>query len=312
MEAALGNRAANSLVLSKAYAYGGYSYIMLADYLCEAPVNLSAAYSQEELYGMAAERLQKALDIATAAGAQPGASDVINLAKVGLARVRLNLGENAAAIAAATGVPESFGAWVRYASDATDWQVYNFFHWFAGYRFPGELDLALDPDRYAAVNDPRMPIDRTMRRLGNGLRDGNLPYQPASFSDWAPATTVRFGENTGIRFASGLEARYIIAEAGGPADTASLRAFVNERRSAGSLGAFTGPASELRAELREQRFRDFFLDGHRMGDLRRYKKLHGVDLWPTGTMPGLTTQYGTQECWPIAQSEIQSNPNLRP
>ena len=47
-----------------------------------------------------------------------------------------------------------------------------------------------------------------------------------------------------------------------------------------------------------------------MGDLRRYENLYGKDFWPTGLMPGLTTSYGTQKCWPIAASEVNSNPNL--
>ena len=112
-----------------------------------------------------------------------------------------------------------------------------------------------------------------------------------------------------MRFASGLEARYIVAEAGGMS-ASDLRAFIDERRAVGQLAPFAGTDAELFGELLNQRLRDFFLDGHRMGDLRRYKKLYSFDFWPKGTMPGLTTQYGTQECWPIAQSELNSNPNV--
>ena len=309
METALGSRAANSVELAKANAYGGYAFVLLADFLCEAPVNVSAPKSQTELYGIAVQRFEKAITIATAARGKTGADEVLNIAKVGLARTQLNLGDKAKAIQAATGVPATFAAWVRYNSDASDWQVYNFMHWFAGYRFAGELDLALDPGQFSGTTDVRVPYDRTLRRLGNGLRDGFLPYQPSSFSDWAPGKQSMFGETTSIRFASGLEARYIIAEAGGLSN-ADLRAFINERRAVGNLAAFAGSDAELARELLNQRYRDFFLDGHRMGDLRRYKKLYQLDLWPKGTMPGLTQQYGTQECWPIAASEVNSNPNI--
>jgi hypothetical protein len=308
IETALGSRAANSVDLARAYAYAGYSYVLVGDFLCEAPINISAPKSQAELYTMAAERFDKAIQIATAAGA--AGTDVLRLAKVGLARSRLNLNQKPAAITAATGVPATFEAWVRYTADAGDWQVYNFLHWFAGYRFAGELDLALDPAQYSTLVDERIPFDPVARRLGNGVRDGLLPYQTYSFSEWAPGRREMFTETTSIRFASGLEARYIIAEAGGMS-AAELRAFVNERRAVGGLGAFAGAdGPPMFAELLEQRRRDFFLDGHRMGDLRRYKSQYQLDFWPKGTMPGLQQQYGTQECWPIAASEKNSNPNI--
>lgn len=66
------------------------------------------------------------------------------------------------------------------------------------------------------------------------------------------------------------------------------------------------------AELRDQRRRDFFLDGHRIGDMRRYLKLYDIDLFSTGSYPGTTSGevYGDRKCWLIPQSEITGNPNL--
>ena len=311
IEAALGAATSNNVPLAKAYAYAGYSYTMLADFLCEAPINLSAPIASDSIYKLAIQRFERALQIATAAGAATGADDIRNLAKVGLARAYLNVNDKPKAITAATGVPTNFNAWVRYSSDPSDWQVYNFMQWFAGYRFDGELDLAIEPGKFAAP-DPRAPLRPTLTRLGNGVRDGHQPYQTSSYSEWrVTGDTVRFGEATAIRFASGLEAQYIIAEAGGMS-SAAMRTFIDSRRVVGGQGAFGGTDAELLAELLNQRFRDFFLDGHRMGDLRRYKRQLGpaFDFWPKGQMPGLTQNYGTQECWPIAQSERNTNPNV--
>jgi hypothetical protein len=56
--------------------------------------------------------------------------------------------------------------------------------------------------------------------------------------------------------------------------------------------------------LREQRAREFFIDGHRLGDLRRYEAHHSVDLWPSGSMYGTTTTFGEQKCWPTPVSEL--------
>ena len=66
-------------------------------------------------------------------------------------------------------------------------------------------------------------------------------------------------------------------------------------------------AANYSASLMEQRSRDFFLDGHRMGDLRRYLK-GGTDLWEKGAMYGTTTTFNDQTCWPINLAEVTNNP----
>jgi hypothetical protein len=127
-----------------------------------------------------------------------------------------------------------------------------------------------------------------------------------------------FDEATAVRFASGLEARYMVGEAslaggsGGMAP-AAIVTFINERRAAGGLSNYSGGTgtTELRTELLEQRKRDFYLAGYRVGDLRRYKRLYQLDLWPKGTMPGLARSYGSDECWPMDSNELNGNPNAR-
>jgi hypothetical protein len=120
-------------------------------------------------------------------------------------------------------------------------------------------------------------------------------------------------DDADIRFASGLEARYMVAEAGGMSP-AELRAFINERRAVGGLQPFAGSDAQLTDELLEQRKWDFFLAGFRMPDLIRYKKLYSKDLWPKGKMSGVTASYtqnyGSAECWPIGATEKNGNPNI--
>jgi hypothetical protein len=309
MEQALGAAAANSPQLAEAYAYAGYAYLLMAAHLCSAPLGLGLApIGSEELYREAAARFEQAITIAAAAGAD--AATARDIARVGLARTSLNLNDKPKAIQAATGVPAEFSAWVKYVERAdNDWGMYNFYSWWAGDKF-SEVNLVLDPSQFAGVHDARMPYDPTLRRLLDGTRDGYLPFQSSSFSDWGPSKQVVFKQTAAMRFASGLEARYILAEAGGMSN-AELRAFIDDRRALGGQPPFAGADAELQGELREQRFRDFFLDGHRTEDLRRYKKLYSVDLWPTGTMPGLTRPYGSDECWPMSSAELNGNPAAR-
>ena len=114
-----------------------------------------------------------------------------------------------------------------------------------------------------------------------------------------------------MRIASYLEAQYIIAEAQGP--TPATLTFVNARRAAGLQAPVTLTGDALMAELRDQRARDFYLDNHRLGDLRRYKKYYTVDLFPKGPYPGSTTGQIYNEaidCWPLPTNEINDNPNV--
>src|SRR5262249_40618036 len=59
--------------LALVLAHAGYSYLMLAENMCEATINLSAkAYSPEELAGMAVPRFEKSIQIAGALGGASG------------------------------------------------------------------------------------------------------------------------------------------------------------------------------------------------------------------------------------------------
>jgi hypothetical protein len=89
---------------------------------------------------------------------------------------------------------------------------------------------------------------------------------------------------------------------------------VNTRRAAGSQPPVDLTGNALMAELRDQRSRDFYLDNHRLGDLRRYLKYYQVDLFPKGPYPGSTTGQVYDEtitCWPLPTSEINDNPNIK-
>jgi hypothetical protein len=112
------------------------------------------------------------------------------------------------------------------------------------------------------------------------------------------------------RLASKLEADYIEVEANG--DPTAMFDFINERRDVGNLApiAATTDMNVLLRELMEQKARDFWLEGKRIGDLRRL----GESIVPYVIPPG-DNYYkpelglvGTQTCWPVPQSEINNNP----
>jgi hypothetical protein len=98
------------------------------------------------------------------------------------------------------------------------------------------------------------------------------------------------------------EAQLIIAEARGGSDAVTA---INLLRTAASLPAFSSnDPAEIQAQVIEERRRELFLDGHRLGDMLR------LDL-PFRT--GLTNKgepYGTITCIPLPATERRVNPHL--
>jgi hypothetical protein len=309
---------ATHLGLATALAYNGYAYAILGEYYCSTPVAPSGpAVGSDEILAMAVQRFDEAIRIAqTGTGAE--AQRILNLARVGAARASLQQGKVAEAIAYATPVPEDFVVWVRHAGSPTSLRNY-----FWGSTTGTNRTIGVDP-AFRGLNDARVRHTPNSRTGHNQKTRLFTPARSPAFAGWHSDTPMNATEavlisqlgiqqDTDMRLASGLEARYIIAEAGGMSDPA-LRDFIDSRRAVGKQTPFTG--TDLRAELRDQRRRDFFLGGHRVGDLRRYQKLYNVDDWPKGPHPNDAEwgwgQYGTATCFIPHRNEATSNPNYRP
>ena len=297
-----------SIELATALTYTGYAYIQLGEYFCYSPIEgFGAAVESDGILAVAVERFEEAISILEELNGDK-AEQMLNLARVGAARASLQQGKYDDAIAFATPVPEDFTAWIRHAESPTDLRNY-----LSSATKGTNQSIGVDV-AFRGLNDTRVRHAAEPVTGHNQKTQLWTPYQSASYSEWsADGESVTIDNTTSIRLASGLEARYIIAEAGGMSD-GELRAFIDERRAVGGHGAYTG--ADLRAELREQRRRDFFLDGHRLGDLRRYRRLHGVDFFPTGPHPNDAAwgwgSYSTATCFIPHREEKESNPNYSP
>lgn len=296
------------LRLARTLAFGGYSYLFLGEFYCETPFNVSAErYDSDQVVQIAIDRFEDAIQVAQAAkvaGASAAAADsIINLALVGVGRGHLWLGDNQQAAAAATQVPADFGWDVKYSDNSNRERL--------GWRTAttgANHNIGVDAS-FRDLDDPRvrhMPEGRTGH---NQLTILFTPFKPSSYSGWSIEQPAGWEPDDAIRLASGLEARYIVAEATGP--TAETLALVNERRAVGSQDPTSAAGDALMAELRDQRRRDFYLDGHRFGDLRRYLK-HGVgDFFPTGAHPNAEWgNYDVGTCLPVPLLELISNPSF--
>ncbi|MEO6526833.1 MAG: RagB/SusD family nutrient uptake outer membrane protein [Gemmatimonadaceae bacterium] len=309
----LGDSASRDLRVARSLAYAGHAYIDLAEMMCVTPIDLGVPKSPEEMFTDAITRFQESITIATAAKTYFQSRPAVNpnlvaaadsvryFALVGAARAALNKNDKAGAIAFANLVPAAF-EFRAYYSDNTTGQRNRTYE---------RLTLAsngylLNTPFFDMVNDPRVP------RIAGTTGRAFTPLSPPSYSTFTNTLAGgAFAPIMSVRVASGLEAQYIVAEAQGP--TPATLTFVNTRRAAGLQAPATLAGDALMAELRDQRSRDFYLDNHRLGDLRRYKKYYSVDLFPKGPYPGSTSGQVYNEaitCWPLPTNEITGNPNI--
>ena len=307
LRTALGATAGSDLRLARALAFAGYGNVMLGEYFCEAPVNPDeAALSSDEILRRAIARFDEAIEVATAAHtAHPaGADSILNLARVGAARAALGLNDKALAISYASQVPAGFEAWLRTRrTRATRRTGSTTRPPAAAGTWAWTPASGTSPTRECAITPPR---SRATAPTPSSTCPGSAPR----YSGWPPTAEGFFTRSTSIRFASGLEARYILAEAQGV--NATNLAFVDSRRAVGGQAALPGTttADDFLAALRDQRRRDFFLDGHRLGDLRRYDRYYGIDQFSSGPHPVASWgNYSTAMCFVPSLSERVGNPS---
>ena len=309
----LGDSAARDLRVARAQAYAGYSYVYLGEMMCTTPIDKGVPKTSQEMFADAIAHFGNAITTASAAkayalGLTPpvpatgtAADSVRWFALVGSARAALNRNDKAAAITFASQVPADF-VFRAYYSANTSGQHHRTYNRLT----LGNNATLVGTPFEAMAGDPRIPRATTpTARIGT-------PLSPPSYSTFSNTVAgAAFTPDMWVRVASGLEAQYIIAEAQGP--TPATLTFVNLRRAAGLQAPVSLTGDALMAALRDQRSRDFYLDNHRLGDLRRYKEFYNVDLFPKGAYPGSTTGQvydETIDCWPLPTNEINDNPNV--
>lgn len=303
-------------------AHAGYAYTFLAEAMCEATIDVGTKkYTPKELAQIAVGKFEEAIAVATAAGAS--ADDVKNLARVGLARAALTAGDKAKAMQAAAQVPLTFTWWVQYKTDVAENSMYNRVtstnhslgvapHFLNGTY--GTQNLV------ATQTDPRIQHTTTWTLGHNQLTKLYKPYQSLPYSGFNGQTIatggkpVLYDRDTDVKLASGLEAMHHYYEAAGPNGTGprgTTLQFVNERRAFGKQSPVNLSGDALMAELREQRARDTYLGGLRLGDLRRWKDQGIGDFFPKGQHVNADWGiYGDATCYPIPSSEYEGNPGL--
>lgn len=264
-------------------ALSGYDHIMLGELFCSVAIDLSGELQPSDVFERGETRFTTAIEAAQAAGDQ----EILNLARVGRARIRLALGDAAGALADAQAVPAGF-EYLASASVISD-RRRN--------RIAQETRLGLisvtEPYRNLTVGgqpDTRVAVVDA----GRTGQDAQTPlWQQTLYTDDAAPLPVATWE----------EAQLIIAEVQG--GQAAVDA-INRIRAAEGLPAYDG-SGDIAAQVREERRRALFLEGHRLWDMRRFN----IPFFPaSGTPFSKGGQYGDATCLPLPDVERASNPNL--
>jgi hypothetical protein len=222
---------------------------------------------------------------------------------VGRARARFNQGDAAGARADAALVPAGF---VR---DAT-------YSGTGGARRENLVWTQMNRGLFSSV-------DPGFRGLTvGGVADSRVVVVDAGVNGHDNATRIwramKYGAiSSSIPIASYDEAQLIIAEidaeSGTPAGILSAEAIINGLRSRASLPPYVaGTPAQTLADVREERRRELFLEGQRLGDIVRLNitmtPAAGTAYPVKGGVYGSHT--GSQLCLPLPDLERNNNPNM--
>lgn len=325
--------------LATSLVFAGYSAISLGETMCQTVISpdpddpSSTVLSQLETYAVALPYLNDAITAATAAGED----DLVNLARTGLARAYLGLGDWANAATFANQVPMGFSWSLNYVDQSGGrnplQNTSNGGNFTLGIHpsFTGthpSFDATgfafLDNDIIAPQTDPRIQHAVSDDTGHNGLTPLYKLFQGLRYSEYTGETIAPSSAgcpactgtdpgdlewianfDTDIVLADYTEAQHHYFEAlamQGGSDAAVLT-FVNARRAVGNQTALVGLAGQpLIEELRNQRARDLFMGGFRLPDLRRWTRFDAGNGPFTGgsyfpTGTHPNSQWGAYDVW---------------
>jgi starch-binding outer membrane protein, SusD/RagB family len=291
MKENLGTGFNNSALGARALVYAGYANRLLGENFCDAVFDGGPKEPRARYFERAEAHFTEALTVAAAANQ----TALVHAARAGRAAARVWLNKWDDAVADASAVPAGFVYLARMTQNNVD--EYNRIQWATAnqpFRTISVINTFYN-DYYTQTRDPRVPWD-----LLPGFPFGDSGNPPVPFHRQRKYTE----RSSGIRLASFDEMRLIRAEAllrGGNWE-AGLQ-LLNERRLQLGLDPWTADSSaEAWARLKRERGIELWLEGRRLGDLWR---------WRNGQTPGANPDdTGQDACIPIAQAEIDTNPNL--
>lgn len=274
-----------------ASAYAGYSLVLLGEGSCTAAINLGPEQTDAQIFAEAKIRF----DTAVAAATRAADTQTLNLALLGRARTQLDLGNSAPAATDAALIPAGFV--VNITHDATDPRRQNLVFIHTRQLNFSSVDTSIQ-NRYAATQDPRIAVTSSGLTGSDGFTLIVYPNKDATVTSLQAVAKYS-------------EAQLIIAE--NYANIGNLNGavgIINTLEAANGQPAFNpSPLTKaaVLAQIIEERRREFFLEGHRLGDIRRL----GLTPSPAPGSPYVSGgAYDAQSCFPLPDVERINNPSI--
>lgn len=275
-------------ILAEMRAYAGYTYLLLAEGMCQMTVDRGPAMTRAQTLAVAEQRFTDAIAKATALNDK----SLLNMSLVGRARTRLDLGNLTGAATDASAVTDPTFVRVAEFSETTqsrENRIYDL-------TIRGEFLSVAPAYQGLTVNgvaDPRVKVTNT----GRIAADNVTPL-------WLQQKFTGSGA-VSLPIASYAEAQLIYAEA--TKGQAGLDA-INRVRALSNIGplvmADPNDAAAFETAVLEERRRQLFSEGQRYGDMLR----NGLPFQQGTNRKGQT--YSNLTCVPLPDVETLNNPNL--
>lgn len=286
--------------LAQAHIWAGFANRLLGENFCQGVINGGAPGPSTVYLERAEANFTDAITVATA----NSNTTLAQIATAGRASVRLVRGNLAGAVTDAATVPNTFAYRMPYYQNELD--QYNRIFWASAnqpYRAHTVWNTYIETHR-RTTRDPRVPYDSSLTVLVGDAAVGTLGRVRWFFQTKYPVLT------SNINLVTGFEMRLIEAEAKlVDGDIPAALAIINARRAA--LAVATLPpvtattAAEAWAALKRERGIELWLEGRRLGDLRRWATLNRPGaLDPKEEIPGRDL------CFNTPLSEKETNPNF--
>lgn len=288
-------------------AYGAYALVALGEGFCEMALDGGPLITKAQVLALAETRFTEAIDLAT----RSNNSDILTMAFAGRARVRLDLGNFAGAIADASRIPATY---VKNATrDDSDLRRYDAFCEFITCATNRHATVAPNYRNvtWQGVADPRVAVS-TKNQLA--FDNAQIHYYP---------TNKHTSRSFPLIVASYKEARLIIAEASArTGDLATARTIINALHAAAGIPGYdpagTDTQDQVTTQVIEERRRELFTEGgHRLNDQLRFRgtafnipfKGEPGSIYPNG-VDATGLPYGNTTCFPLPTVERIGNPNI--
>lgn len=289
----------------RAALWAGYANRILGENWCEMSFDAGPMVPGDS----ALRRAEGWFTTALAIGQAASKSDIVNAALAGRASVRVGLGNWAGAAADAALVPTSFKFVMQYAQ--TELNQYNTIFW-AGASTPYRAHTVWRTkydQYYKDTGDPRVAWAlHPKQEFGDAavLDLGRVPFhQQQKYK----------ATDSPINLSSGREMRLVEAEAKLVAGDypAAITLINGLRTSVGVPVVSAANITEAWALLKRERGIELWLEGRRLGDIRRWEENGTPGALDPLEVPGEASRLleNRSLCYEIPKSERESNPNLR-